>query len=136
MTERVLLHILITRCWHRGLRSSLCVRRFETPQCINSRRMISWSTYGGFEATSTSFHLICLKTYQIICLFCWTVTFICKNKPNIGKIGQIRRTVNLFVKQRQKRRSLDVYMGRRLEVRCSPRQSFVQSSSIYRRIWT
>jgi hypothetical protein len=35
LSERVLLHSLITRCRHRGLRSSLCIRRFETPQCIN-----------------------------------------------------------------------------------------------------
>jgi hypothetical protein len=69
MRERVLLHSLITRYRHRGLRSSLCVRRFETPQCINCCRMIWWSTYGGFEATPTSFRLICLKTCQIICLF-------------------------------------------------------------------
>jgi hypothetical protein len=27
--------------------------------------------------------------------------FICKNKPNIGKICHIRRTVNLFVKLRE-----------------------------------
>jgi hypothetical protein len=54
----------------RGLRSSLCVRRFETPLCINYCRMIWWSTYRGFDATPTSFHLICLKTCQIICLFC------------------------------------------------------------------
>jgi hypothetical protein len=114
---------------------SLCVRRFETPQCINSCRMIWWSTYGGFEATPTSFHLICLKTCQIICLFCWTVMFICKNKPNIGKICQIRRTVNLFVKLRQKHRSPGICLERRLEVQRSPRQSFVQSGAIYRRIW-
>jgi hypothetical protein len=135
MRERVLLHNLITRCRHRGLLLSLRVTRFETPQCINSCRMIWWSTYGGFEATPTSFHLICLKTCQIICLFCWTVTFICKNKPNIGKIYQIRQTVNLFVKLRQKRQSPGVYLGRRLEVRRSPRWSFVQSGAIYRRIW-
>jgi hypothetical protein len=61
--------------------------------------------------------------------------FICKNKQNIGKICQIRRTVNLFVKLRQKCRSPGVYLERWLEVRRSPRQSFIQSGAIYCRIW-
>jgi hypothetical protein len=32
--------------------------------------------------------------------------FICKSKPNIGKICQIRRTVNLFVKLKDKKSDL------------------------------
>jgi hypothetical protein len=44
--EEHMLHSLITRCRHRGLRSSLFVRRFETPLCINYCRMIWWSIYG------------------------------------------------------------------------------------------
>jgi hypothetical protein len=64
--------------------------------------MIWWSTYGGFEATPTSFYLICLKTWQIICLFCGAVMFICKNKPNIGKLYQIRRTVTFIYKNKPK----------------------------------
>jgi hypothetical protein len=51
------------------LRSSLCVRRFETPQCINSCRMIWWSTYRGFEATQTSFHLIFWKLVKLFACF-------------------------------------------------------------------
>jgi hypothetical protein len=102
MRERVLLHSLITRCRYRGLRSSLCVRRFKTPQCISCCRMIWWSTYGGFEATPTSFYLICLKTCQIICLFYWTKTFICKNKPNVGKLYQICQTVTFICKNKPK----------------------------------
>jgi hypothetical protein len=43
--------------------------------------------------------------------------------------------MSLFVKLRQKCRSPGVYLGSRLEVRRSPRQSFVQSGAIYRRIW-
>jgi hypothetical protein len=39
------------------------------------------------------------------------------------------------MKLRQKRRSSDVYLGRRLEIRRSRRQSFTQSDAIYRRIW-
>jgi hypothetical protein len=45
------------------------------------------------------------------------------------------RTVNLFVKLRQKRRSPGVYLERRLEVRRSPHQSFIQFGAIYRQIW-
>jgi hypothetical protein len=99
-------------------------------QEIRDSTMIWWSTYGGFEATPTSFHLICLKTYQIICLFYWTVTFICKNKPNIGKLYQIRRTITFICKNKPK-----MPISGRLIVWRSPRQSFVQSGAIYRRIW-
>jgi hypothetical protein len=130
MRERVLLHSLITRCRHRGMRSSLCVRRFETPQCINYCRMIWWSTYGGFEATPTSFHLICLKTCQIICLFCWTVTFICKNKPNLGKLYEIRRAVTFIRKNKPITPIFGRLPGEPAGSSAPPRQSFVQSGAI------
>jgi hypothetical protein len=64
--------------------------------------MIWWSIYGGFEATPTSFYLIYLKTCQIIWLFCETVTFIYKNKPNLGKLYQIRRIVSFICKNQPK----------------------------------
>jgi hypothetical protein len=105
MRERVLLHSLITGCRHRGLRSSLCVRRFETPLCINYCRMIWWSTYGGFEATPTSFHLIYLKTCQFICLFyltVWDLPNWCLFEPNVGKLYEIRRTGTSICKNKSK----------------------------------
>ena len=41
------------RCRHHGPPSLLCARRSETLQCINSCKMIWWSTYGRSEATPT-----------------------------------------------------------------------------------
>jgi hypothetical protein len=83
-----------------------CVHRYVSgdSRLHNASTTAGWSSGAHMEASRKHQLVSIWFVWKLVKLFacCWTVMFICKNKPNLGKPYQIRWTITLICKNKPK----------------------------------